>query len=83
MSGEQFGKDTMWHNIITCSSVDFASKPSMLIWSYFCRHGDNCPNFSECINVDCSDVDVFWVLEVGEGMLIGVMLLLGGHFGPL
>ena len=60
-SGEQFGKDMKWHNITTCSSVDFASEASMLIWSYVSRHGDSCPSFSKCINVDCSDVDVFWV----------------------
>ena len=26
-------------------------------WAYFSRHGDSCPSFSECINVDCSGVD--------------------------
>ena len=60
-SGEQLGKDIMCHNITTCSSVDLASEASSLIWSYFCRHGDSCPSVSKCINVDCSDVDVFWV----------------------
>ena len=29
--------------------------------SYFNRHGDRWPNVSECINVECSGVDVFWV----------------------
>ena len=39
--------------------------------SFFSRHGDSCLSFSECINVDCSDVDMFWSLGAGEGMLIG------------
>ena len=60
-SGKQFGKDAKWHNITTCASVDFVSEASTLIWSYFSRHGDNCPSFDECINVDWSDVDVFWI----------------------
>ena len=58
MSGEQLGKDMKWHNITICSSVDFASEASTLIWSYFSRYGDSCPSFSESIDVDCSDVDV-------------------------
>ena len=45
MSGEQFGKDVKWHDI----------------WSYFSRNSDSCPSFGECINVEYSDVDVFWV----------------------
>ena len=60
-SGDQFGKDTKWHNTTTCSSVDFASEASMLIWSYSSRYGDSCLHFSECINVDYSDIEVFLV----------------------
>ena len=33
----------------------------MLIWSYLSRHGNSCQSFSECIYVNCSDVDVFFV----------------------
>ena len=51
--GNNFGRDAKWHNITTCSSVNFASEVSTLIWCYFRRHGDNCLSFSECINVDC------------------------------
>ena len=65
-SGEQLGKDVKWHNVTTCTSVDFASEASTVIWAYFSRHGDSCPSFGECINVDCSDVDVFWVSRLGR-----------------
>ena len=41
-SGEQLGKDMMWHDITTCFSVDFASEASTLIGSNFSRHGDSC-----------------------------------------
>ena len=84
MSGEQFGKHAKWHNITTCSSVDFAAEASTLIWSYFSRHGDGCPSFGECINVECSDFDVFWVNRGWVGHADnGLLLLLSGHFGPL
>ena len=60
-SGKQFGKDLKWHNITTCTSVDVASEASTMTWCYVSRYGDSCPSFDECINADCSDVDVFWV----------------------
>ena len=58
MTGEQLGKDAKWHNITAYTSVLFASEASMMIWAYFSRHGDSCPSFSECINVDCHGVDM-------------------------
>ena len=67
-SGEQFGKDMKWHNITACTGIDLASEASTLIWAYFSRHGDSCLSFSECTNVDCSDIDVFWVIK-GLGRL--------------
>ena len=33
-SVEQLGKDTKWHNITTCCSVDFAFEASTFIWFY-------------------------------------------------
>ena len=33
----------------------------MMIWAYISRHGDSCPSFSECINVDCSGVDMNFI----------------------
>ena len=50
-----------WHNITTCTSVDFALEASMMIWFYFSRHGDSFPSFSECIIVDCSGVDMDFI----------------------
>ena len=61
MTGEQLGKDMKWHNITTCSSANFASEASTMIWAYFSRHGDSCASFSECINVDCSSVDTDFI----------------------
>ena len=56
----------------------------MLIWSYLSRDGDSCPSFNEYINVDCSDVDVFWVTRGWGGHADKwVLLLLSGHFGSL
>ena len=64
--GNNLAKTWSGHDITTCSSVNFASEASTLIWSCFSRHGDSCPSFSECINGDCSDVDVF-LLSRGWG----------------
>ena len=36
-------------------------RASTMIWSYFSRHSDSCPSFSECINVDCSGVDMDFI----------------------
>ena len=86
MSGEQFGKNKKWHNITICTSIDFAPEASMLIWSYFSRHGDSHPSFGKCINVDCSDVDVFWVTRgwlghVDRGTIVAewAFWTTGGH----
>ena len=75
MSGEQFGKDRKWPNITICTSINSAPEASTLIWSYFSRHGDSCPSFSEYINVDCSYVDVFlvtrgWVGHANRGTFL-------------
>ena len=42
-------------------SVNFASEASTMIWAYFSRHGDRCQSFSECINVDCSGIDMDFI----------------------
>ena len=32
-----------------------------MILAYFSRHGDSCPSFSECINVDCRGDDTDFI----------------------
>ena len=69
-SGEQFGKDAKWHNIITCSSVNFASEASTLIWSYFSRHGDSCQTSVSASVLMAVMLMCSGSLGAGEGMLI-------------
>ena len=60
--GNSLAKMHKWHNITTCSSINFTSEASMIdLVLLSVRHGDSCSSFSEGISVDCSDVDVFWV----------------------
>ena len=68
MTGEQLGKGMKWHNITPCTSVDFALEASTMILVYSSRHGDTCLHFSECINADCSGVDM-------DFMTLGIIVI--------
>ena len=78
MAGEQLGKDMKWHNITACTSVNFALQASTLIWPYFRRHGDSCPSFNECINIDCSggDMDIITpgIIVIAYINIVGLLL---------
>ena len=62
MTEEQLGKDMQSGITLPPAPVlIFASEASTMIWAYFSRHGDSCPSFIECINVDCSGVDMDFI----------------------
>ena len=70
---EQLGKDMNWHNITTCASITFALEATTIVKS------DNCPSFSECINVYCSGVDMDFitlrVIVIAYINSVGLLLL--------